>query len=71
MLVSWYLGRVWVVGEGGTEEVGAGDSQADISDGVEDLVEEDVVVVEEGGEEEVEDEVVAQVEVGLYVAHVI
>ena len=50
---------------GGTEVEGAFDSQAGIGCGVEDHIVEDVVVVEKGAEEEVEDQVVAEIEVGF------
>ena len=50
---------------GGTEVEGAFDSQAGIGYGVEDHIVEDVVVVEKGAEEEVEDQVVAEIEVGF------
>lgn len=38
---------------------------------LEDLVEEEEVVVDEAGEEQVPDDVVAEVEVGAHVAHVV
>ena len=56
---------------GGTEVECTFDSQAGIRYGVEDHVIEDVVVVEKGAEEEIEDEVVTEIEVGFYVAHVV
>lgn len=50
---------------GGTEVECTFDSQAGIRYGVEDHVIEDVVVVEKGAEEEIEDEVVAEIEIGF------
>ena len=60
-----YHCRIIEVGMGGTEVECTFDSQAGIRYGVEDHVIEDVVVVEKGAEEEIEDEVVAEIEIGF------
>jgi hypothetical protein len=66
-----YHGRVLVVGVSGAEVVGVGDAEARAGGRIEDLVVEDVVVGDEGAEEEVPDEVVAEVEIGSKIAHVV
>lgn len=69
--VKRYIGWRLVEGFGAAEVVVGLHSETGRESCLEDLVEGDEVEVDECAEEEVEEEVVAHVEVGLQVAHVV
>ena len=66
-----YHARIIKVSICGSEIVGFCDSQASVGNGVEDLIVEDVVIIEEGAEDKIEQQIIAHIEVSSQVAHVI
>lgn len=59
------------VGGGGPKDVCIIDPKTGVSDGVEDLVEEDVMIIDKRAKQKVEDEIIAHIEISLDVAHVV
>ena len=71
LFIYKYHGRILEIGVSGSKVIGAFDSKAGVSDCVENLVIEDIVVVDKGTKEEVEDKIVTEIEIRFEITHVV